>query len=396
MSRKTLNEIAVQDCRVLVRVDFNVPLRGGDVADDTRIRAAIPTIRHLLDSGARVILMSHLGRPKGERRLEMSLAPVAADLGGLLGCDVPLAPDCVGNDVAALVSELEPGRALLLENLRFHREETANEPAFARALAAWADIYVNDAFGTAHRAHASTAGVPNLVTEKVAGFLLEKEIHFLGDLMTSPKTPFVALLGGAKVSGKLEVIENLLPRISSLLIGGAMMFTFWRARGFATGSSLIEQDLIGVARKLLERAEELGKEILVPSDCIATRDLEAAAPGSVVAEEGMQALDTGVDIGTETRRRFADKIGAAQTIFWNGPMGVFEKKPYAGGTLAMAEAIASATERGSVSVVGGGDSVAAVRQMGLVDRISHVSTGGGAALEFLEGKTLPGIAALES
>ncbi len=396
MAREALADLHVEEERVLVRVDFNVPLRDGAVADDTRIRAALPTIRHLLDRRARVVLMSHLGRPKGERKPGLSLAPVAARLGELLGFEVPLASDCVGDAVGAQVARLEPGRALLLENLRFHAAETKNEGGFADQLAALAEVYVNDAFGTAHRAHASTVGVPARVPKKAAGFLLEKEIEFLGKLLATPAHPFVAVLGGAKVSGKITVIENLLPRIDALLIGGAMMFTFWKARGLSVGASLVEEDHVGTAEAVLARATELSREILVPTDCVVTVDLEAAPPGRVAREGEIASEEMGVDIGPETQRRFAERISQAKTLFWNGPMGIFEKEPYAAGTLAIAEAFASATDGGAVSVVGGGDSVAAVKQMGLGERISHVSTGGGASLEFVEGKTLPGIAALEA
>ncbi len=395
MARMGLADLHVEEERVLVRVDFNVPLKDGAVADDTRIRAALPTIRHLLERRARVVLMSHLGRPKGERKPGLSLAPVAARLGELLGFEVPLASDCVGEAAGAQIARLEPGRALLLENLRFHAAETKNEGGFADQLAALAEVYVNDAFGTAHRAHASTVGVPARVPKKAAGFLLEKEIEFLGKLLATPAPPFVAVLGGAKVSGKITVIENLLPRIDTLLIGGAMMFTFWKARGLSVGASLVEEDHVGTAEAVLTRATELSKEIVVPTDCVVTADLEAAPPGRVAREGEIGGEEMGVDIGPETQRRFAERIAQAKTLFWNGPMGVFEKEPYAAGTLAIAEAFASATDGGAVSVVGGGDSVAAVKQTGLGGRISHVSTGGGASLEFVEGKTLPGIAALE-
>ena len=395
MARKALTDLSIHDRRVLVRVDFNVPLAAGAVADDTRIQAALPTIRHLVGEGGRVILMSHLGRPKGERKPEFSLSPVAEVLRQHLSCPVAFAEDCVGAGAEENVDQLGSGEVLLLENLRFHAGETKNDEAFARALAAHADCYVNDAFGTAHRAHASTAGVPALVAEKAPGFLLEKEIRFLGQLLEEPKRPFVALLGGAKVSGKLEVIENLLPRIDCLMIGGAMMFTFWRAQGRETGRSLVEEDLVEVAGRMLKEAEKQGKEIVLPSDCVVTEDIEAGLPGKVVAAGRLAPEEMGVDIGPDTRTTFADRIGEAKTVFWNGPMGVFEKEAYAAGTLAMAEAAANATDAGAITVVGGGDSVAAVKKMGLAERISHVSTGGGASLEFVEGKTLPGIAALE-
>ncbi len=395
MARKALTDLSIHDRRVLVRVDFNVPLAAGAVADDTRIQAALPTIRHLVGERGRVILMSHLGRPKGERKPEFSLSPVAEVLRQHLSCPVAFAEDCVGGGAEEKVDQLESGEVLLLENLRFHAGETKNDEAFARALAAHADCYVNDAFGTAHRAHASTAGVPALVAEKAPGFLLEKEIRFLGQLLEEPKRPFVALLGGAKVSGKLEVIESLLPRIDCLMIGGAMMFTFWRAQGRETGRSLVEEDLVEVAGRILKEAGKQGKEIVLPSDCVVTEDIEAGLPGKVVAAGRLAPEEMGVDIGPDTRTFFADRIGEAKTVFWNGPMGVFEKEAYAAGTLAMAEAAANATDAGATTVVGGGDSVAAVKKMGLAERISHVSTGGGASLEFVEGKTLPGIAALD-
>ncbi len=395
MARGALTDLAVRGKRVLLRVDFNVPLAAGSVIDDTRIEAALPTIRHLVEAGARVIIMSHLGRPKGERKPEFSLAPVAKALQGKLSCPVSFAPDCVGEETARMAADLEAGGVLLLENLRFHAGETKNDPGFAEALAAHGEVFVNDAFGTAHRAHASTVGVPALIAEKAPGFLLEKEIRFLGRLLESPERPFVALLGGAKVSGKIEVIENLLPRVDTLMIGGAMMFTFWRAQGHATGRSLVEEDLVPVAGRILEQAGDSGKEILLPSDCVVTEDVESGLPGRVATAGHLMAEEIGVDIGPDSRAFFGDRIGGARTLFWNGPMGIFEQASYAAGTLAMAEAAAAATGAGAVTVVGGGDSVAAVNKMGLAGRISHVSTGGGASLEFIEGKTLPGIAALE-
>ena len=396
MPRKALGDLNVAGRQVLVRVDFNVPLKEGTVVDDTRIRAALPTITHLLEHGAKVVLMSHLGRPKGERKSELTLAPVADHLATLLGRPARLAPDCVGAEVDDLRAMLSAGDVLLLENLRFHGAETKNEPRFCHELARGAEVYINDAFGTAHRAHASTVGVAGLIDEKAAGFLVEKELAFLGGLLAAPEDPFVAILGGAKVSGKIEVIENLLPKVAQLLIGGAMMFTFWRALGMSTGRSLVEDDLIATAEELLKRAKELGKEIVLPVDCIATRDLEAGAAGRIAEPGQLTAEELGADIGPATRRLFAERIAPARTIFWNGPMGVFEQGAYAAGTLAMATAVADATRAGATSVVGGGDSVAAVKSMGLGEAVSHVSTGGGASLEFLEGKTLPGIAALES
>jgi phosphoglycerate kinase len=394
MPVRSISGLEVRDKRVLVRVDFNVPLANGAVTDDTRIRAALPTIEYLRRAGARVVLMSHLGRPKGVPKPEWSLAPVAACLAERLGCAVPLAPDCIGAPTAALVEALRPGEVLLLENLRFHKGETDNAPDFCAALAQLGDAYVNDAFGTAHRAHASTAGVALLLPARAAGFLMERELRFLGDLMGNPGRPFLALLGGAKVSGKIEVIESLLPRIDTLLIGGAMMYTFWRAQGLPVGRSLVEEAHIETARAVLTRARELGTAVLLPVDCVASTDAAAGAPGRVVTATGLADAEMGVDIGPDTAAQYAARIGEARTIFWNGPMGIFEQPAYAGGTLAMAQAIAGAGGRGATTVVGGGDSVAALQQMGLADKITHVSTGGGAALEFLEGKTLPGVAAL--
>jgi len=395
MAMKSLRSLDVTGKRVLVRVDFNVPLANGQVADDTRIRAALPTLQYLRGKNARLILMSHLGRPKGQRKPEFSLAPVAERLGRLLAAPVTLAPDCIGPEVEALVRRLADGDVLLLENLRFHAGETDNDPAFADSLASLGDIYVNDAFGTAHRAHASTEGVARRIAARAPGFLMEKELQFLSRLLGSPERPFVALLGGAKVSGKIDVLRNLLPRVDALLIGGAMMFTFWKAENHPVGRSLVEEDLVPTAREVLSRATELGRDVVLPADCIATEDPEKASGGRVAAEDGLGTNETGVDIGPASRRLFAERLTAARTIFWNGPMGIFEREPFAAGTLAMAEALARATERGATTVVGGGDSVAALQAMGLADRVTHISTGGGASLEFLEGKTLPGVAALE-
>jgi phosphoglycerate kinase len=395
MAIGSLRGIEVSGRRVLVRVDFNAPLTDGVVADDTRLRASLPTLEYLRSHGARTLLMSHLGRPKGARKPEFSLAPVALRLGELLGETVPLAPDCIGPEAETAAAQVVPGGVLLLENLRFHPGEEKNDPAFAAALARLGDVYVNDAFGTAHRAHASTAGVPALMGEKAPGFLMEKELRYLGTLLGAPERPFLVLLGGAKVSGKIQVIENLLPRLDVLLIGGAMMYTFWRAQGHPIGRSLVEEDQIETARSVLRRAEELRREVLLPVDCVATSDPEGRTPARVVAAGELRADEIGADIGPETRKQFARKLAAARTIFWNGPMGIFEREPFAAGTLAMAQGLAGAGESGATTVVGGGDSVAAIRRMGVADSVSHLSTGGGASLEFLEGRPLPGVVALE-
>ncbi len=395
MAAALLQDLDVTGKRVLVRVDFNVPLTEGRVGDDTRIRAALPTLRFLIERGARVILMSHLGRPKGVRKPEFSLAPVAVRTSELLGRKVRFAPDCIGPDVEALAEGLAPGEVLLLENLRFHPEEEKNEAGFAEALSRLGEVYVNDAFGTAHRAHASTEGVARRIPVRAAGFLMDKELRFLQTLLSAPERPYVVLLGGAKVSGKISVIESLLPRLDALLIGGAMMFTFWRAKGLATGHSLVEEEQIPTAQSILRRAEELGKEVLLPVDCVAAVDPQSGATGRVVGEGGLTPEEGGYDIGPATCALFSGRLAKARTVFWNGPMGICEQAAYARGTLAMAEAVVAATGRGATTVVGGGDSVAAVNRMGVADRISHVSTGGGASLEFLEGRVLPGVAALE-
>lgn len=395
MAIGSLRALDVSGRRVLVRVDFNAPLAEGKVADDTRLRAALPTIEFLRTRGARTVLMSHLGRPKGTRKPEFSLSPVAQRLGELLGEPVPLAPDCIGPAVEALAQGVAPGGVLLLENLRFHAEEEKNDPAFAAALARLGEVYVNDAFGTAHRAHASTAGVPAILPAHAPGFLMEKELRYLGTLLESPERPLMVLLGGAKVSGKIQVIESLLPRLDVLMIGGAMMFTFWRAQGHAVGRSLVEEDQLETARSVLRRAGELGREVLLPIDCVATRDAAGGGTSRVVGLDGLAAEELGADIGPATVRSFAEKLAAARTIFWNGPMGIFEQEPFAAGTLGVAQGLAAAGERGATTVVGGGDSVAAIKRMGIADRISHVSTGGGASLEFLEGRPLPGVVALE-
>jgi phosphoglycerate kinase len=395
MHTQTVKDLQPAGRRVLVRVDFNVPVRNGEVQDDTRIVASLPTIRYLLEKRARVILMSHLGRPKGGPDPKASLKPVAARLERLLRQPVQFAADCVGPEAEAKARALGDGEVLLLENLRFHPEEERNDPAFARQLAALGEMYVNDAFGTAHRAHASTEGVAHLLHPAVAGFLMQQELDYLGRALEHPARPFVAVLGGAKISDKIEVIRALLERVDRLLIGGAMMFTFLRAQGKPTGRSLVEEDKLAVARDLLAQAVARHVELVLPVDCVASTAPDGSAPGRVTTVDALQPDEMGVDIGPATIELFAGGLRGAKTVVWNGPMGIFEVPAFAEGTLAVARAMADATSRGAVTIVGGGDSVAAVQHSGLAERFSHLSTGGGASLEFLEGKVLPGVAALD-
>ena len=386
MAKLSIRDLDLKGKTVFMRVDFNVPLAPGgqEITSDKRIRAALPTIQYALDQGCGLILASHLGRPKGKRNAEMSLRPVAVKLAELLGMPVTMAPDCIGAEVVAL--KPAPGSVVLLENLRFHPEEEANDPAFSRQLAALCDVYVNDAFGTAHRAHASTAGIISFVSQAAAGLLMDKELQWLGKATQSPDRPCIAILGGAKVSDKIEVIQNLAKVVDRLLIGGAMAYTFLKARGEATGKSLVEEDKIPLA---LELMNSLGDKLLLPVDHVVAAEFKAGAENEVVTEipEGKMALD----IGPATIAAFEAVIKASKTIIWNGPMGVFELKPFDTGTVAVAIAVATS---GAVSVVGGGDSEKAIKSAGVSDRITHVSTGGGASLEFLSGLELPGVAAL--
>ncbi|NLI47855.1 MAG: phosphoglycerate kinase [Acidobacteria bacterium] len=392
MNKLSVKDIDVRGRRVFVRVDFNVPIKDGKIKDKTRITAALPTIRHLLDGGAAVILASHLGRPKGGPSPEFSLEPVAAELAGLLGRKVGFATDCVGEPARSAVQALQPGDVLLLENLRFHKEEEQNNPGFAEQLAGLADVYVNDAFGTAHRAHASTEGMTRFFKERAAGLLMERELYYLGKALSEPERPFVAILGGAKVSDKIEVITNLMGKVDALLIGGAMAYTFLKARGESVGQSLVEPDKIELAARLLLQAAERGLEFLLPVDhVIADRIAEDARvnttdPGDPIPDGWM-----GVDIGPMTYMAYARKIQQARTMLWNGPMGVFEIRPFANGTQSIAKAVAASS---ACSIIGGGDSVSAVQQAGVADAITHISTGGGASLEFLGGLALPGVTAL--
>ncbi|HET8632227.1 MAG TPA: phosphoglycerate kinase [Thermomicrobiales bacterium] len=391
MAKQTIRDVDLRGKRALVRVDFNVPLEDGRITDDTRIRAAVPTIQALRDAGASVVLMSHLGRPKGKRDPRYSLAPAARRLGELLGTDVPLLPDCVGPEVEAAVRRLQPGDVVLLENLRFHPEEEKNDPGFARQLSALGDVYVDDAFGSAHRAHASTEGVAHDLPA-VAGLLMERELDALGRALEHPEHPFVTILGGAKVSDKIGVIENLLTKVDTLIIGGGMANTFLAAQGHPIGNSLAEPDKADLAADLLQRAATRGVTLALPGDVVVAPELSADAPRQVVGADAVPADQAIYDIGPQTIAHYKELLQGAKTVVWNGPMGVFEVAPFAAGTKAVAEAVAGCD---AFTIVGGGDSVAALEQLGLADRISHVSTGGGAALEFLEGRELPGVAALD-
>jgi phosphoglycerate kinase len=395
MKKMTVEDVNVRNQRVLMRVDFNVPVNNGTVTNDKRIRAALDTIRYLADKGAKTILMSHLGRPKGQPNPAMSLKPCVQVLSGYLDKSVAFIDDCVGEGVHQAVERLLPGDVLLLENLRFYAQETDNDPGFAQALASLGDIYVNDAFGTAHRAHASTEGVTHYLQPAVAGYLMQKEIEYLNDALLSPATPFVAVLGGAKISGKIDVIQRLLPRVDRLIIGGGMAYTFLHAQGYSVGRSLLEVEKIELAKELLATAA--GK-IVLPVDCMAstTFDLAQGTAGELIAvrNDAIAPEAAGLDIGPETIEAFQSALQGAKTIVWNGPMGVFEIDAAAKGTFAIAQVLARLTDAGAVSIIGGGDSAAAAEKAGVANRISHISTGGGASLEFLEGKTLPGLAAL--
>ncbi|MGC9521411.1 MAG: phosphoglycerate kinase [Anaerolineae bacterium] len=388
MDKKTVRDVELKGKRVLMRADFNVPLDGDTITDDTRIRAALPTIKYILEQDASLILMSHLGRPKGSADPSLSLKPVAARLSELLDRPVAMAPDCVGDEVEEMAASLEPGQVLLLENTRFHSEERANDPEFSAKLASLADLYVNDAFGTAHRAHASTVGV----TEKlpaVAGFLIEKEIKFLGKATSDPEHPYVVILGGAKVSDKIGVIENMLGKADTILIGGGMANTFFKAQGLEMGDSLVEDDVLDTAKALMERA---GGKLVLPVDAVVADAFDNDANQKIVPVDSVAPGWRILDIGPETVTMFKEKLADAKTVVWNGPMGVFEMPSFAKGTFAIAETLA---DLNAVTIIGGGDSASAINQAGVADEVSHVSTGGGASLEFLEGKTLPGIAALD-
>jgi phosphoglycerate kinase len=394
MNKLSIRDVNCSGKKVLVRVDFNVPLENGRVTDDTRMVESLPTIKKILDDGGRAILCSHLGRPKGKPVPDMSLHPVAEHLADLLGRPVKFASDCVGPEAEQKAADLRNGQCLLLENLRFHPEEEANDPEFARKLAGLADLYVNDAFGSAHRAHASTEGVTRYFDKSAAGFLMEKELQYLGQALADPKRPFTAILGGAKISGKIDVINNLFDKVDNLLIGGGMAFTFFKAMGKEIGHSLLEKDKVDLARQILEKAKRAKVGFLLPVDCVAATEPKEDAQVQIVDVDHIPADLMGLDVGPKTVQKFADVIRQSKTILWNGPMGVFEVEKYSMGTVALAGKLADATDRGATTIVGGGDTSAAVVKAGVKNRITHISTGGGASLEFLEGKILPGVAAL--
>jgi len=400
MAKLSIRNLDFSGKEVLMRVDFNVPLKDGVITDDTRIQAAVPTIRHLLDGGAKLVLCSHLGRPKGGPEAKYSLAPTAAHLGSILGKTVKLAPDCVGAEAAALRAALGEGEVLILENTRFHAEEEANDKAFAKQLAGSAEIYVNDAFGTAHRAHASTEGVTHFIPTSAMGFLMERELQYLCDELENPAKPFLVIMGGAKVSDKIQVISSLMEKADAFIIGGAMANTFRKAQGYHTGNSRVEADKLDLALDILAKAKAKGVRFLLPADTRITQEFKDGATTQVTApyEQGGETPDgwEGIDIGDVAIREFSEEVAKARTIIWNGPMGVFEIENFAKGTRAIAEAVAQATSKGAVTIIGGGDSVTAVNQFDLDDKMTFISTGGGASLELLEGKELPGVAALNN
>lgn len=402
MTKKTVANLSASDLagkRVLVRADFNVPLDNGNITDDTRIRAALPTIQDLSSKGAKVILTSHFGRPKGDsfqQRVseKLRLTPVAKRLSELLGKEVKKPDDCIGDEVAATVAAMQDGDVILLENVRFHAEEEANDPEFAKQLASVADLYVNDAFGTAHRAHASTEGVTHYLSPSVAGYLIEKELQYLQSAIESPQRPLAAIIGGSKVSSKIGVIETLLDKCDKLLLGGGMVFTFYKARGLNVGKSLVEEDKLDLAKSLEAKAKERGVALLLPTDVVVADKFAADANSQIVSVEAIPDGWMGLDIGPDSVKTFEAALADCKTVIWNGPMGVFEIPQFAKGTEAIARSLAALTQTGATTIIGGGDSVAAVEQLNLGEQMSHISTGGGASLELLEGKELPGIAAL--
>ena len=395
MKKLSINDLNLKDKKVLVRVDFNVPLDENlNVTDDIRIVSSLPTIKKIISDGGKAILMSHLGRPKGKVNPKYSLKPAAEKLAELLGKNVILAPDCIGEEVKKIVNSMKPGDVVLLENLRFHQEEEKNDAGFAKQLSELGDIYINDAFGSAHRAHASTEGVTKYIDKCAAGYLMQKELEYLGGAVSFPKKPYCAILGGAKISGKIDVINNLLDKVDTMLIGGGMAFTFFKAQGKEIGKSLLEEEKLGLAKELLNKVKDMNVRFLLPIDVVVADEFKNDSPSETVSIDNVASAKMGLDIGPETIKLFKDEIIKSKTIVWNGPMGVFEMPNFAKGTFEIAEALAKATANGAITVVGGGDSSAAISKAGLEDKVSHVSTGGGASLEFLEGKILPGVAAL--
>lgn len=395
MKKLTIDNLELKNKRVLVRVDFNVPLDENlQITDDIRITSSLPTINKIIKEGGRAILMSHLGRPKGKVNLKYSLKPVAIRLGQLLEKEVKLAPDCIGNEAKALVNNMKNEDILLLENLRFHEEEENNDAEFAKKLAELGDVYVNDAFGSAHRAHASTEGVTKIIKQCAAGYLMQKELDYLGNAIANPKRPFTAVLGGAKISGKIDVITNLLGKVDKLLIGGGMAFTFLKAQGKEIGKSLLEAEKIDLAKELLEKAKNSNVKFLLPVDFVVAEEFTNDSLSVTVGADNIPSDKMGLDIGSETIKLFKEELEDSRTVVWNGPMGVFEMENFAKGTFAIAQVLADITSKKAVTIIGGGDSAAAISKAGLEDKVSHVSTGGGASLEFLEGKVLPGVNAL--
>lgn len=395
MNKLSIDNVELKGKRVLVRVDFNVPLDENlNITDDIRITESLPTIKKIIEEDGKAILMSHLGRPKGSPNSKYSLKPVAKRLSELLGKEVKLAPDCIGAEVKTLVDSMKDGDVLLLENVRFHTEEEKNVPEFAKQLAELGDVYINDAFGSAHRAHASTEGITKFIKVCAAGYLMQKELDYLGGAITNPKRPYVAILGGAKISGKIDVINNLLNKVDTLIVGGGMAYTFYKAQGKEIGTSLLESEKVDLAKEVLDNVKRSGVKFLLPVDVVVASEFNNDSPSTVVSVDAIPADKMGLDIGPETVKLFGNELLNAKTIVWNGPMGVFEMDNFAKGTNAIAQALADATAKGAITVIGGGDSAAAIAKAGLKDKVSHVSTGGGASLEFLEGKALPGVIAL--
>ncbi|MCC5934222.1 MAG: phosphoglycerate kinase [Balneolales bacterium] len=394
MPKLTIEDIGLAGKKVVMRVDFNVPLKGGVITDDNRIVQALPTITYALEKGATVILLSHLGRPKGEPNPDFSLKPVAEYLEKALPGNVFFGEDCVGEAAETAIAKAKAGDVVLLENVRFHAGETKNDPELSKKFAALGDVFVNDAFGSSHRAHCSVAGITEHLQPAAAGYLLQKEIQFLSDSVNSPERPFVAVLGGAKVSDKIGVIRNLLPKVNTIIIGGGMAYTFMKAKGLPIGKSLLEADKVELAGELLKEAEEQGVKLMLPVDSVVSQEFSNEAAFKTVAEDGIEDDWMALDIGAETTKLYSDEVRAAKTVIWNGPMGVFEMANFSKGTFALAQAMADATAGGAITIIGGGDSASAIKKAGLADKVSHVSTGGGASLEYLEGKDLPGISSL--